>query len=179
MLQHLLLLLVVPPLLLLGLPSMARRRPPRVPPSVAWTAGIGAMYVWHAPLLYDAALRAAPLHVVQHLTFLATGVLFWWPIAGPMRERRLGPGTRAVYLLGACLASAVLGIVIALAPVGTYAAYAEPEDLLGVLPLLRNGWHVSAAIDQSVGGLLMWVGGGLVYGMVLLSGVARWLDAPR
>lgn len=176
MLQHLALLLIVPCLLLLGLPDVARRRTPSVPPAVAWIVGVGTMSAWHAPRLYDAAVRVDALHVVQHLTFLGTGVVFWWPVLGPARETRLGDAMRVVYLVAACVASSLLGIAITLAPVESYGAYASPVDSLGILPLVRDGWGMSRATDQVAGGLLMWVGGCLVYVVAICAVVVRWLD---
>src|ERR687888_615450 len=78
MLQHFLLILVVPPLLLLGIPPQAAERALRWEPAsraervlgqplLAWLGGIGTLWVWHAPALYDAALGNGGLHIVQHL----------------------------------------------------------------------------------------------------------------
>jgi cytochrome c oxidase assembly factor CtaG len=179
MLQHLALAVVVPPLLLLGAPAIARRLVPRVPLALAWITGVATLVAWHAPALYDAAVRVEWLHVVQHLTFLASGVVFWYPVAAPAAETRLAEGARGIYLLTACMANSVVGIVITLAPIGTYAAYARPDDALDVLALLRDGWGMSPATDQAVGGLLMWVGGCLVYVVALLAGLVRWLGGER
>lgn len=185
MLQHPLLLLAVPPLLLLRLPRQATdgalRRAPlahaeRVfgAPAIAWPLGIGAMWLWHLPALYGLALRSQPVHVWQHLTFLVSSTVFWWPVLAPVR--RLSRPFAILYLLGASLASALLGIIITFAPVGLYPTYAAGTGDLAVLRLIRDGWRLDAAADQQLGGLLMWVPGGGVYLLAMLAIVIRWLD---
>jgi len=94
MLQHLLLVLVVPPLLLLGIPPQVFERLLRWTPAdkiervlgrplLAWSLGVGVLWVWHAPALYDLALRYQGVHVLQHLCFLVAATIFWWPVIAP------------------------------------------------------------------------------------------------
>jgi len=189
-LQHFLLALIIPPLWLLGMPrklveTVLRR--PRIErlerilarPAVAWPLGVGAMLVWHIPLLFNAALASDPLHIFQHLSFLATGTIFWWPILCPMTERRLPALPAIAYLFSACTACSLLGAVLTFSPPGAYPAYLHPEDSLGILPLIRNAWGIDAAGDQQLGGMLMWVPGCLVYLTAILASVARWYGAPE
>ena len=98
MVQHLLLMMVAPPLCILGLVGM---RPLRASPPGGlrrlwavlvnpWSATLifsAVLLVWHVPALYDATLTTEPIHVFEHLSFIAVGVLFWWPIIDPMRGR--------------------------------------------------------------------------------------------
>ncbi len=213
MLQHLLLVLVAPPLLLLGIPpaswtallawSPARRAEAALGrPLVAWGLGMGALWVWHAPALYDAAVREKGVHIVQHLSFLVTATVFWWPILAPSagqeenaeqcvgqkegtdrREgedrRRLSPLGSIAYLMAAVVASSVLGIIITFAPTGLYPIYLHPVDRLGVLPLLRQGWGLSPAADQQIGGVLMWTVSSPVYLLGVVAVLARWYTAPE
>ena len=185
MVQHLLLILIVPPLLLLGMPASLVERARRVPrmrcsmsalgaPAVAWGLGIGTMAVWHIPALYEAALVSGGVHVVQHLSFLVTGTIFWWPVVAPAGDARLDPLPAVLYLVAAALAGSVLGIVITFARVDLYPAYLLPVDRLGIEPLIRNGWGLSPDVDQELGGLLMWIPGGLVYLCAILGVMARW-----
>ena len=185
MVQHLLLILIVPPLLLLGMPASLVERARRVPwmrrpmsalgaPAVAWGLGIGTMAVWHIPALYDAALVRGGVHLVQHLSFLVTGTIFWWPVVAPADDARLGPLPAVLYLVAAALAGSVVGIVITFARVDLYPAYFLPVDRLGIEPLIRNGWGLSPEVDQELGGLLMWIPGGLVYLSAILGVMARW-----
>ena len=116
MLQHLLLILIVPPLLIVGLapervatwmqrPMVARSEALLGRPLVAWTANMLAMAVWHIPALYNAANAITIVHVVEHLTFLVTGCMFWWPIFSPLQVQRMAPGRAIVYLFGAAPSS--------------------------------------------------------------------------
>lgn len=185
MLQHMLLVLVVPPLLILGLPASWVRRLLAYPglrgaerilrrPLVAWIVGIGVMGLWHWPSLYNLALVVPPVHVFQHLSFLAASVIFWWPVCAPVAESRMPPLGAVVYLLAAALASSGLGIVLTVTPPGLYPAYLHPADPIGILPMLRNGWGLSPEADQQLGGLLMWVPGGLVYLTAILATLGWW-----
>lgn len=188
MLQHLLLELVIPPLLILGIPaSLAGRvmdhplagRAGRVlgQPVAAWILGIGTLWAWHAPALYNAALENENIHIVQHLCFLVTATIFWWPVATPARERRLPPPVAVFYLMAAGMASTLLGILLAFAPRILYPAYLHPADPLGILPLIREGWGLSPAADQRLGGLFLWIPGGLAYLGAMLVTLARWFIA--
>ncbi|HBY95970.1 MAG: cytochrome c oxidase assembly protein [Ardenticatenaceae bacterium] len=190
MVQHLLLVLIVPPLLLLGIPpSLAERalqwplagRAERVlgQPLVAWLVGIVAIWVWHAPALYNAALNSEAIHIAEHLCFLVSATIFWWPVLMPLPGRRLAPLATLLYIVPAAMANTLLGILLAYSPLGLYPAYLSPEDTLGILPLLRDSWGLSPKADQQLAGLLMWVPGGLVYLAALLGVLARWFGSPE
>jgi len=97
MAQHLVLTLLFPPLLLYGAPAEVVRRLVRpvwvrrlaavaTRPLVAATLFTAPIALWHLPVLYEAAVRHHPLHIVQHLVFLATAVLMWWPVLSPVPE---------------------------------------------------------------------------------------------
>jgi cytochrome c oxidase assembly factor CtaG len=79
-----------------------------------------------------------------------------------------------VYLLGGAMANSLLGIWLTFAPAGLYAPYLHPADSLHVAALLRGGWGLTPALDQQVGGLLMWVGGGFVFLAVMVVLFLRW-----
>ena len=185
MAQHLLLLLVVPPLLLAGTPAFLVEpawRSARVRalaqtlgrPVVAWTLGVGTIWVWHIPSLFNATLASGGVHLIEHGSFLVTGVIFWWAILAPLQEVRLAPVPAMLYLLAAALASSVLGILLTFARAGLYPAYLRPADVLGIAPLIRAGWGLSPETDQQIGGLLMWIPGGLVYLSAMLGVLMRW-----
>ncbi len=170
--QHFVLALVVPPLLVLGTPrSFARGT---VPPPFAWLLGVGTMLIWHIPALFNAALASEGLHIAQHLSFLVTGVIFWWPILNPVEARRVSPLMGISYLFTACISCSLLGAALTFARPGLYPAYLNPEDSLGLLPLLRDRWGLTPANDQQLGGLLMWVPGCFVYLTGILATVAHW-----
>jgi cytochrome c oxidase assembly factor CtaG len=185
MAKHILFVLVVPALLLIGLPVDAGRlvRSPRVSrveqilgnPVVAWTAGIGAMAFWHLPAVFNAAVSHEWLHIVEHLSLLVGGTIYWWPVLSPVGELRLRPVPQAAaYLFTSCLACTSMGVLITFAPRLLYPAYAHPHDVYGILPLIREQWGISAAMDQQIGGLLMWVPCCLVYLTAIMAMFARW-----
>ncbi|MGD8922759.1 MAG: cytochrome c oxidase assembly protein [Candidatus Zixiibacteriota bacterium] len=185
MLEHLVLELVVPPLLLFGLsPRLARKmlswRPAAAvervlgTPLLAWFLGIGTLWLWHFPALYNLALAHENIHIIQHLSFLVTATVFWWPILAPEGYRRL-TGMRGVfYLYFAALANGTLGALLTFAPVGFYPHYLHPADELGALSLIRNGWGFSPSMDQQLGGLFMWVMGGTIFLWAVLLTFSRW-----
>ncbi len=178
MAKHILFVLVVPALLLIGIPPEAcppLLRRVAIPPVVSWLAGMGAMAMWHIPVFFNAALASEPLHIAEHLSLLAGGTLFWWPIFAPFRELRLSPVPQAAaYLFTSCLACTSIGIVITFAPAVLYPAYTHPADVYGILATIRNQWGISPALDQQIGGLLMWVPCCLVYLAATLAMFARW-----
>jgi cytochrome c oxidase assembly factor CtaG len=186
MLQHLLLLLVIPPLLLVGLPDdgidLVRRTVLGLGPAVSWIArpfpalamSTVVVWAWHVPTFYEAALASEPLHALEHLSFLATATLYWWPIARPSAHPfPLADLFQFPYLLAAILASSLLSAVITFAPVVLYPTYAAPA-----FASTRAAFGLDPLADQVVGGLMMWVGGGLWY--ILAAGVvlARWFGRP-
>jgi len=190
MVQHMLLILVAPPLLLIGLPPAATRELLRVPlvsrlertigrPLVTLPLKVGALWAWHLPFLYDLALRSESVHALEHLIFIVTATMFWWPVLTPVRERRLAPPAAMAYLFAAMAGIALLGIVITLAPTPLYPFYVHPPDPYGALGLIRNGWGLSVLADQQIGGLLMWVAGGLFYIVCILTEFGLWFSMPE
>lgn len=177
MLQHLLLVLVVPPLALLGWPTLrekgAVRSRVRLHPLVPWVLGVGAMWLWHEPKLCDAASSSPIVHRVQELSLLAMGTAFWWPVLAPREDVRLPPLAGILYLFTGCVACTLLGIVITFSPVEVCSVFAHPVDRFGVMPLVRDGWGLTAEKDQQLGGLLMWVPACLVYGIGIMGQLAR------
>lgn len=190
MVQHLILLLIVPPLLLFGLPDVLIARllaNPRISaterylghPVLAGFLGISMMYVWHLPQLYDAALASTTVHIAEHLCFLVTSTIYFWPVLVRQGSRALSTGGAIAYLLLGMAASSILGIIITLAPVVLYTPYLHPIDRLGILPLIRSQWGLSPLMDQQIGGLLMWVPGSAVYMLGLVYVLARWYMQPE
>ena len=169
-LQHFVLALVIPPLLLLGMPAFHLGRLNKLEwvlgqPPVSWLLGVGAMLAWHVPVLFNAALANEGLHVAQHLSFLVTGTIFWWPILAPIESRRLPALGAVAYLFSACLCCSLLGAFLTFSPVGLYPAYLNPPARV---------WGLDPQSDQQLGGMLMWVPGCFVYLSGILFAVRRW-----
>jgi cytochrome c oxidase assembly factor CtaG len=185
MLEHLFLLVIVPPLFILGIPPQTASRilgwPPASAverilgrPAVAWLLGIGTLYLWHAPALYNAALADERLHALQHLSFLTTATIFWWPLLAPLRAHRLRGHTALLYLFLAAVANSVLGAVLTFSSPGLYPLYDRPTDGSAELQLIRQGWGLDPQADQQFGGLFMWVVGGFFFLLAALGMYRRW-----
>jgi len=129
---------------------------------------------WHVPIFYNYALRNEDVHIAQHLIFLVTAVIFWWPVFHPVPELRLKTLPMVIYLFLATMFNSVLGIIITFAPLGWYPAYIHPNDEFGALSLIRKHWNISAAADLQLGGLLMWVPAGLIYFTIIVIAIIRW-----
>ncbi len=167
--QHLLLTLVFPPLLLYGTPAHVIRpllRPRWVMaiarvvtrPLAAATIFSAPIVIWHVPSLYEAALRHHNLHIVQHLVFLTTAVIMWWPVLSPVPELpRAQHLVQMLYLFLLGIPMSVTGALIALSDAVLYPFYATAPRVGGLSPL----------DDQQIGGLLMWVLGGLMLWIVM------------
>lgn len=188
MAQHLLLILIVPPFLLWGIPESEARSWMRHPairrtesilgrPVLAWCLGMGVMTLWHVPVLYDYAVAHETVHICEHLSFLVTATIFWWPIMSPLPERRLAPVPAIFYLFAAVAENSALGIIITFMPVGYYHSYLHPADPLHILGTIRNQWGLSVAADQRLGGLLMWIPGCTIYFIGILLVFIAWCDA--
>jgi cytochrome c oxidase assembly factor CtaG len=181
MVQHLSLLLIAPALVLLSLP-----RGLRAPgffrgsgwPVTGWAGGVGAMWLWHVPVLCDAASASTAIHGLQSLSLLAMGLLFWWPIFAPDAADRIAPWAGVAYLFIACLACTALGILITLTPVEVCPVFRTPVDAEGILPTIRHTWGLSAERDREAGGLLMWVPMCAVYVGAIVVEIARWYGEP-
>ncbi|MCL5098195.1 MAG: cytochrome c oxidase assembly protein, partial [Candidatus Omnitrophica bacterium] len=185
MLQHILLDMVAPPLFVLGLPvelvrRLLRWRPAAMlermlgRPAVAWILGIGTLWLWHLPYLYDLTLENENIHIAEHLSFLVTGTIFWWPAFSPLSERRLPALTSVVYLTCGALASGLLGIIFTLSSTPFYSGYLHPKDELGALSLIRNQWGLDPVTDQQLGGAFMWVIGSFIFLWAIVAQVVHW-----
>jgi putative membrane protein len=180
MLQHLLLVLVVPPLLLLGLPRgpEVAATPSRLHPAYhygsPWLAGVGAMWIWHARALCDAAATSPGVRWFQTVSLITLGLAYWRPVFSPRSQDCYPPFAAVLYLFSACVACTILGILLTFSPLTVCSVYAHPVDRLGVLPLLRDDWGLTPAADQQLGGLMMWVPACFVYAAAILTMLARY-----
>ena len=193
MVQHLLLILLAAPLLVLGrlqiaglwaLRPGARRRltawwkrtiGPRVAwqalrrPLVAWALHSVALWVWHLPSLYQAALRSQLIHALEHATFLSTALLFWWALVHSTTRGRFGYGSGLFYVFTLAAQGTALGALLTFSQSPWYPFYAASVATWGLSPLE----------DQQLAGLIMWIPGGLVYLAAGLWLVAAWLQTAE
>jgi putative membrane protein len=121
-------------------------------PGVTWALHGATLWLWHAPPLFEAALRSEAVHYLQHLTLLITALLFWASLL-PRRADRKVRLVAVFSLFTTSMHSTLLGALLTLSPTVWYASYAGTA---------RPG-GLSALEDQQLAGLIMWVPAGLVY----------------
>ncbi len=176
MVQHLLLTLVAPPLLLAGVrgwmlrPVLGVRL---VGPAARWVTRVGACYLifnvvvaaWHLPPLYNTAMAYHGVHIAQHLTFMIAAVLMWWPLMSPLPELpRLAYPGQMLYCFLMMIPMSIVAIYIAMADSVLYPAYSSAPRM----------WGISPSEDQLIGGLIMWIPGGLFFLGVMSVVFFKW-----
>ncbi|WP_244610436.1 cytochrome c oxidase assembly protein [Microvirga pakistanensis] len=124
-----------------------------------------ALWIWHLPILFNAALASPLVHGVQHVSFFGTAILFWWSLLRG-RARTRGYGTASFYLFITALHSGFLGILIALTKTPIYPGQTEAAPDWGLTPLE----------DQQLAGLIMWVPAGVVYAVAALAMMGIWIS---
>jgi cytochrome c oxidase assembly factor CtaG len=178
MVEHLLLMSFAPPLLLLGYPVVPLLRGlPRVVtvhllgplirmkalrrqgsflilPMVAWLAMNLVFLGWHVPAAYDFALEHEHWHEFEHLCFLGTSIMFWWPLVRPWPTRESYAGwLLLLYLVMADIVNTVLSAFLAFCDRPVYPYYVSEA----------NPFQISPLADQRAGAVVMWVVGSLVF----------------
>ena len=176
MVQHLLLSLAVPPLLLVGTPGwmlrpfLSNRTVAAIARSVTRPTRCFIIFnvviaAWHLPPLYNTAMEYHPVHIVQHLTFLVASVLMWWPFLSPLPELpRLSYPGQMLYCFLMVIPMSIVAIYIAMADHVLYPAYSLAPRVWGMTPMS----------DQQIGGLIMWVPGGLLFYVVMTFVFFKW-----
>jgi putative membrane protein len=187
MTQHELLMVIAAPLMVLGRPlvvmlwafdaehrqqmtawtlhrGVARTWQGATGPLTVWVLHALALWIWHVPVLYEAALRSDAVHIVQHLSFFVTAALFWWAVVHG-RYGRIGYGVAVLFVFTTALHSGALGALFTFGSRVIYPLYAERSEALGV----------SALEDQQLAGLIMWIPFSLTFLIVGLALFAAWL----
>ena len=186
MVQHEFLMIVAAPMLVLGrplgiwvwsLPAAWRRRTgsatrnPAVSaawdaltrPLNAWLLHFAALWMWHVPATFQAGLASNGVHALQHASFLFSALLFWWAVL--RRQGTHGRGAAIVYLFTTMMHTGALGAMFTMSESIWYPYYGSKAQAFGLTPLE----------DQQLGGLIMWIPGGLAYVAAGLVLCARWL----
>jgi len=176
MVQHLMLALVVAPFLIMGTPGELLRpilALPGVMPVARWITAPSCCFAiftvvvagWHLPPLYNYALLHHPVHIVQHLMLLAASVLMWWPVLSPLPELpRLSYPGQMLYLFLLSIPMAIVSVYISYADTVLYPLYASAPRV----------WGISPMNDQMIGGLIMWIPGGLFFYTIISIIFFRW-----
>jgi cytochrome c oxidase assembly factor CtaG len=138
-------------------------------PAFGVVAYVGAMWIWHIPFMYEAALRHGGIHVLEHLTFAAAGLLYWWHLLSPIRSRlRLGGLGPVLYMASTKILVGFLGVLLAFSPDVLYDFYVVgPND---------TRWGLSPLDDQRVAGLIMALEQSIVMGIALAYLFVRMLS---
>jgi putative membrane protein len=172
MVQHLLLMSFSPPLILLGWPAVPLLRglpqwmvrlivgpvsrseffkwfaSALTHPLVCWLSAALALVGWHIPGAFEAALRWEWLHELEHASFFATGLLFWWPVVQPWPSTNRWPRWLIpLYLFCATLPCDVLSAFLAFCDRVVYVSYLSGPSMFGL-----SAWQ-----DQECAAALMWV----------------------
>jgi len=178
MVEHLILMSVVPPLVLLGYPAVPMLRGLPAPfvktalgpllrsqsllklgqflakPVVAWLAMNLAYLAWHLPRAYDLALENETIHDIEHLCFLGTSILFWWPLIQPWPAKRRDYGwTLLLYLISADFINTAICAYLAFCDHPVYAYYQRQPNI----------FRVDRLDDQILGAGFMWVIGSTIF----------------
>jgi cytochrome c oxidase assembly factor CtaG len=184
MIQHLLLMTIAPPLIFLGAPVMPFlhglphpfmksvlspllrwapvQRAGRVlsQPAICWLAAAAALVGWHIPAAFTLALQSERWHAIEHASFLASGLLFWWPVVQPWPSVPRWPRWSVlIYLFLATLPCDILSAFLAFCDRVVYPTYLSTPKHFGL----------SALEDQQCAGALMWTC--VTFSYVLAAGV--------
>ncbi len=178
MVQHLFLTIVGPPLMVAGLPGwlvqplLQKRILFRIGrfftyPAIAFVLFNVNFWLWHAPVLYDATLYDPTLHLLEHVTYIVTGVLYWWPVFSPLQEGwpRLSMGGRLLYIFLGGMPSVLLGAGLTFTG-PLYEPYIHAPRI----------WGLSPIVDQQLGGLIMWVPANIAYIIVASVIFLHWMQ---
>jgi putative membrane protein len=177
MVQHLLLMTLAPPLILLGAPVkplvhgplqrflQAVGHPLRsgpmqetvsalMHPVLCWCAAAGTLIVWHIPSVFMLGLRSPMWHAIEQASFLATGLLFWWPVVRPRASvMKWSEWSILLYLFMATLPCDILSGFLVFCDRVVYSVFLSSPQSFGL----------SALEDQQCAGALMWTCVTVVY----------------
>ena len=193
MVQHLLLMTLVPPLILLGVPakplvhgpshrfSLAIGHPLRsaaiqrmgntlTHPALCWFGAASTLFVWHIPSMFMLGLRSQTWHGIEQSSFLATGLLFWWPVVQPWPAVSRWPeSAMLLYLFLATLPCDILSGFLVFCDRVVYTVFLSSPQSLGL----------SALEDQELAGALMWTCVTVIYLVASAIFAARLLSPHR
>ncbi len=195
MIQHLLLIMIAPPLLpianpmpvlLWGLPGEWRLKVGHAlghvlhrdsqfrhvlrtvtAPGIIWLLWVIALFAWHDPALYNAALQYEFIHDLEHLTFFLVSMLFWWHVtgAGPRIHQQFGYIGRIAFVLAAVPPNMALGVWLSFNNNVIYSYYEAVPRL----------WGTDPVTDQRIGGVIMWIPGSMMFLLVALILASQYM----
>ncbi|HEY4895395.1 MAG TPA: cytochrome c oxidase assembly protein [Solirubrobacteraceae bacterium] len=115
-------------------------------PAIAFPLWAIDVYVWHLPVLYQAALRHPALHALEHGMFLGFGINMWMCLVGPLpMPSWFGNLGRLIYIVAVRLTGAVLGNIFLWSGKAFYPFYLHGDA----------SFHISPISDQNLAGAIM------------------------
>ena len=176
MVQHLLLTMLFPPLIVVGVPGwmlrpLLRNRAVSViarfftKPIICFTVFNLVIACWHLPVFYNAAMANHNIHILEHLMFMSAAVLMWWPLTSQLPELpRLSYPGQMLYCFLMIIPMSIVAIYISMAEQVLYPAYSAAPRITSLSPL----------DDQLLGGLIMWVPGGMIFMIIMTVIFFKW-----
>ena len=176
MIQHVLLTLIVPPLMIAGIPGWVFKPIMKIKsfawilrlltnPIVTFSAFNLTFSFWHFPALYATSVDFHSIHVLEHLMFISTAMMMWWPLMSSSEELPpLPEPAKMLYLLGLAIAQILVFAPITFSDAPLYEFYVEAPVV----------WSLSNLQDQQIGGLIMKVGGGILFMFLFIRIFLRW-----
>lgn len=134
-------------------------------PLAVWTLYAATLWIWHAPVFYQAAVASDLVHFWEHVGFMGSALLFWWVLEQPSSHRAFHVGAAILFLFTTALHSGLLAALLTFAPRPLYPIYAQTVGNWGLRPLA----------DQQLAGVIMWVPVGFVYLAAVLWRIGRQL----
>jgi putative membrane protein len=137
-------------------------------PVIAFVLFNGALVVWHVPVFFNAAIVSEPVHILEHVAFFGTALVYWWAMIDPIprhHKMKLTWATVSVFF-SMLISGSGIGAALTLADTVLYTPYLQASNPFG--------W--TAAVDQQIGGLVMWVAGGTIWLFVALGILIRLLS---
>ena len=176
MVQHLLLTMLFPPLIISGVRGWMLRPLLRnrtvfaiarilTKPLVCFTIFNLVIAGWHLPVFYNAAMANHNIHILEHLMFMAAAALMWWPITSQLPELpRLSYPGQMLYCFLMIIPMSIVAVYISMAEQVLYPAYSSAPRISSLSPL----------DDQLLGGLIMWVPGGMIFMIIMTVVFFKW-----
>jgi cytochrome c oxidase assembly factor CtaG len=166
-----------PPFLLLGIPTVMLQPLMRretflrrlTAPFLLGFLGSVILLFWFLPVFFEAASGNLTIWLFKQVLFLLAGLLLWWPVAGPLASWRPSYPVQLVYLFVVRIPMTILGIIFSSANQLIYSARSFSLEICAP----------SSVADQQLGGLVMWLVGGMIVFAAFIIVFFRWFYSPE
>lgn len=181
MVQHVLITLAAPPLLILGTPSwlispafklnwVVKVLRVIVHPVLAFSAFNLVFALWHIPSIYEGSIVNQWLHIMEHLIFISTALLMWWPLTSTVPQfPRLSYPMQIAYLFLLSIAQIALFGALVFAREPIYQWYIDAPSI----------WSVTPLVDQQIGAIIMKLGGAAIFITLIITKFFRWFKSEN